>query len=43
MSPCALHLAGMTMTYVLVVHLLVVCPLIRLVSTSMKERNAKRV
>jgi hypothetical protein len=36
-------LAGMTMTYVLVVHLLVVCSLIRLVSISMKERNAKRV
>jgi hypothetical protein len=30
------------MAYVLLVHLLVICPLIRLLSISMKERTAKR-
>jgi hypothetical protein len=34
-------IASVTMAYVLVIHLLVVCPLIRLMSVSMKE-NAKR-
>jgi hypothetical protein len=34
--------ASVTMAYVLLVHLLVICPLIRLLSISMKERTAKR-
>ena len=33
--------ASVTMAYVLLIHLMVVCPLIRLLSVSMKE-NAKR-
>jgi hypothetical protein len=31
-----------TMAYVLLIHLMLICPLIRLLSISMKERNAKR-
>ena len=34
-------IASVTMAYVLFIHLMVVCPLIRLMSVSMKE-NAKR-
>ena len=47
-SPCAgpfdeldEGVASVTMAYVLFIHLMVVCPLIRLMSVSMKE-NAKR-
>ena len=31
-----------TMAYVLLIHLMVICPLIRLLGISMKERKAKR-
>ena len=33
---------SMTMAYVLLIHLMVICPLIRLLSISMKERGARR-
>jgi len=34
---------SMTMAYVLLIHLMVICPLIRLLSISMKERGARRL
>jgi hypothetical protein len=33
---------SMTMAYVLLIHLMLICPLIRLLSISMKERAARR-
>jgi hypothetical protein len=33
---------SVTMAYVLLIHLMVICPLIRLLSISMKERAARR-
>jgi hypothetical protein len=33
---------SMTMAYVLLIHLMLICPLIRLLSISMKERGARR-
>ena len=41
LSTRAEGVASVTMAYVLLIHLMVVCPLIRLLSVSMKE-NAKR-
>ena len=33
----------MAMAYVLLVHLMLICPAIRLLSVSMREHNAKRL